>query len=171
IPYRSLLPQGVDNLLVPVCLSSTHIAWGAIRLEPVWMQTGEAAGFAAALAKKQKITPADLDPELLLRTLVDRRHLVSFFNETKVDAKDPRIPAAQYFATKGFFHDYNARLDEPLKKATEAVWRNALKDLRAGRLDAGKVAAAVAKAEMQDAPVADAPMNRGDALLRLYEMK
>lgn len=36
------------DLLVPVCLSATHVAWGAVRLEPVWMQTGEAAGFATA---------------------------------------------------------------------------------------------------------------------------
>jgi hypothetical protein len=55
IPYLALLPQGVDNLLVPVCLSSTHIAWGAIRLEPLWMQTGEAAGWAAALSKTHKL--------------------------------------------------------------------------------------------------------------------
>src|SRR2546428_3649866 len=73
IPYRSLLPQGVDNLLVPVCLSATHIAWGAVRLEPVMMQTGESAGFAAALAVKNKTTPAKLDPDLLARPLVEQR--------------------------------------------------------------------------------------------------
>src|SRR5207247_2217153 len=80
IPFRSLLPQGVDNLLVPVCMSATHVAWGAVRLEPVWMQTGEAAGFAAALAKKKQTTPAALDADELVRTLADRRQLVSFFN-------------------------------------------------------------------------------------------
>ena len=71
IPYRALLPQGVDNLLVPVCLSATHVAWGAVRLEPVWMETGEVAGVAAALAKKQRTSPAQLDPDLLLRRLVE----------------------------------------------------------------------------------------------------
>jgi hypothetical protein len=55
IPYRCLLPQGIDNLLIPVCLSATHVAWGAVRLEPVWMQTGEAAGWAAVLAKRHGI--------------------------------------------------------------------------------------------------------------------
>ena len=67
IPYRALLPQGVDNLLVPVCLSATHVAWGAVRLEPVWMQTGEAAGLAAALSKQQRTAPAQLAPDRLLR--------------------------------------------------------------------------------------------------------
>ena len=89
IPYRSLLPRELDNLLVPVCLSATHIAWGAIRLEPVFMQTGEAAGFAAALAKQQGVAPAELDADLLVRTLVERRQLLSFFNDLKVTDPGP----------------------------------------------------------------------------------
>jgi hypothetical protein len=47
----------VDNLIVPVCLGATHVAWGAVRLEPVWMMTGEAAGAGAALAKKHHTRP------------------------------------------------------------------------------------------------------------------
>ena len=94
-PYRALLPQGVDNLLVPVCLSATHVAWGAVRLEPVWRQTGEAAGFAAALAKRAKTAPAELDGDLLVRTLVARRQMVSFFNDFGVGGKEPWIPAVQ----------------------------------------------------------------------------
>ncbi|MBI5685250.1 MAG: FAD-dependent oxidoreductase [Verrucomicrobia bacterium] len=147
IPYRSLLPQGVDNLLVPVCLSATHIAWGAVRLEPVWMQTGEAAGFAAALAKKQKTTPAKLDSDLLLRTLVERRQMISFFNDISVAGKEPWIPAVQYFGTKGFFHDYDAKPTAPLKRATAKVWADGLAKLHAGKLDPNALARAVADAE------------------------
>ncbi|NLX98706.1 MAG: FAD-dependent oxidoreductase [Rhodopirellula sp.] len=108
IPYRSLLPQGVDNLLVPVCLSATHIAWGAVRLEPVWAQTGEVAGLAAALAKREKTTPAGLDGDLLVRTLVERGHMVSFFNDVSVVGQQPWIAGVQYFGAKGFFADYDA---------------------------------------------------------------
>lgn len=150
IPYRSLLPQGVDNLLVPVCLSATHIAWGAVRLEPVWMQTGEAAGFAAALAKREKTTPAQLDPEKLLRLLVERRQLVSFFNDFKVDGPELWIPAVQYFATKGFFASYDARMDEPLSTATGRAWAEGLSKLLHGTLDATALAQAMAKAERSD---------------------
>jgi hypothetical protein len=57
VPYRAILPQGVDNLLVPVCLSSTHVAWGTIRLEPTWMNLCESAGHAAALAIQNKSRP------------------------------------------------------------------------------------------------------------------
>lgn len=155
IPYRALLPQGVDNLLVPVCLSATHIAWGAIRLEPVWMQTSEAAGFAAALAKREKTTPAQLDPEVLVRTLVECRQLVSFFNDIKVDDPEPAIPAAEYFGTKGFFHDYNARLTEPLKLATGKLWVGALAKLRAAQLDPNAFARAVAEAQLGEATMTE----------------
>ena len=44
-------------------------------------------GFAAALAKKQKTTPAKLDSDLLVRTLVERRQMVSFFNDISVAGK------------------------------------------------------------------------------------
>lgn len=159
IPYRALLPQGVDNLLVPVCLSSTHIAWGAIRLEPVWMQTGEAAGWAAALSKKHQTQPGKLDAGILVRMLAEKRQLVSFFNDLKVDASDPRIPAAEYFATQGFFSDYNARLDEPLKTATAAIW--------ARKFDApNERAAAVAAAEKTTSPLLT--RTRGEVLMEMY---
>lgn len=52
ISYGAIVPQRnqVDNLLVPVCLSASHIAYGSIRMEPVFMVLGQAAGVAASLA-------------------------------------------------------------------------------------------------------------------------
>ncbi|MGE5532522.1 MAG: FAD-dependent oxidoreductase, partial [Bacteroidota bacterium] len=50
IPYRSLIPQGFDNVLVGGrCMGATHEAAGAIRVMVNCMQTGQAAGIAAAL--------------------------------------------------------------------------------------------------------------------------
>jgi hypothetical protein len=52
IAYGSLIPkkEQCENLLVPVCLSSSHIAFGSIRMEPVFMILGQSAATAAALA-------------------------------------------------------------------------------------------------------------------------
>jgi hypothetical protein len=65
IPYGAMLPKNLDNLLVPVALASTHIAMSVVRMEPVWMTTGQIAGLAAARAGEQRLDVAALDPNPL----------------------------------------------------------------------------------------------------------
>ena len=63
IPYRSITPKQSEctNLLVPVCVSASHIAMTSIRMEPVWMILGESAGVAAAMAVAEN-TPVQQVP-------------------------------------------------------------------------------------------------------------
>jgi hypothetical protein len=58
VSYRSLTPKAEEctNLLVPVCLSATHAAHGSIRMEPVFMQLGQAAAMAAGIAIQQGVS-------------------------------------------------------------------------------------------------------------------
>ena len=67
IPYRSITPKKEEctNLLVPVCVSASAVAFCAIRLEPTWMHLGEASGMAASLAIKNNITVQDVNVETL----------------------------------------------------------------------------------------------------------
>ncbi len=55
IPYGAIIPEKEDctNLLVPLCMSATHIAYSSIRMEATYMVMGESAGIAAALALKE----------------------------------------------------------------------------------------------------------------------
>jgi hypothetical protein len=71
IPYRSITPvkKECENLLVPVCLSATHVAICTIRMEPVYMMMGHAAGLAAAKAARTGRAVQDLDVAGLLREL------------------------------------------------------------------------------------------------------
>ena len=70
ISYRSLTPRRdqCTNLLVPVCLSATHIAYGSIRMEPVFMELGQSAATVACLA----IDGVGIVQDLPYATLRDR---------------------------------------------------------------------------------------------------
>jgi hypothetical protein len=70
IPYRCLVPLGVDDLLVAGrCISSTFQAQSAIRIEPTCRAMGEAAGVAAALCIEAGCTPRTLNADTLLAAL------------------------------------------------------------------------------------------------------
>lgn len=67
IGYGALVPKKEEcsNLLVPVCVSCSHIAYGSIRMEPVFMILGQSAATAAVLSLDQNVLPADLPYEPL----------------------------------------------------------------------------------------------------------
>jgi hypothetical protein len=73
IPYRSLLPrrEDADDLLVPLCLSASHVAFGSVRMEPTLMLLGHAAGVAAAQAARRGCAVQDVDVDALQGDLRD----------------------------------------------------------------------------------------------------
>jgi hypothetical protein len=73
IPFRSLIPRRADctNLLVPVCLSASHVAFGSVRMEPTLMLLGHAAGAAAAQCARRGGCVQDVDVPSLQQTLRD----------------------------------------------------------------------------------------------------
>lgn len=65
IPYACLTPIEPANLLVPVCLSTTHVAYCSLRMEPVFMMLGHAAGDAAHLALSDKTSVQQVNVKAL----------------------------------------------------------------------------------------------------------
>ena len=63
VPYRAITPSASEcsNLLVPVAMSATHVAYSSIRVEPTWMAIGQSAGIAAALAAKAGVSVQALE--------------------------------------------------------------------------------------------------------------
>lgn len=78
ISYRSIVPKKTecDNLFVPVCLAASHIAFGSIRMEPVFMILGQSAATAATLAIKEKVPVQQVDYSALQSQLLSDRQIL-----------------------------------------------------------------------------------------------
>ncbi|MBI4203465.1 MAG: FAD-dependent oxidoreductase [Betaproteobacteria bacterium] len=77
IPYRTLLPRGISNLLVAGrCISTDNIAQGCTRSQAACMMTGQATGTAAALALKSQVAPRAVDIEQLQKVLASQNQLI-----------------------------------------------------------------------------------------------
>ncbi|MSU73423.1 MAG: FAD-dependent oxidoreductase [Opitutus sp.] len=133
VPFRCLLPPAHDNLLVPVCLSATHVGWGTIRLEPTWMHVSESAAYAAVLAIRDGIAPAKIKVAMLQRHLVEHGVMISFFNEFDMATHEAWVSAVQFLGAKWFFASYDARPLEPLDAKTAVIWAGIAADLLTGQ--------------------------------------
>jgi hypothetical protein len=91
IPYRAQLPTRAecDNLLVPVCLSASHVALGSIRVEPTWIMLGQSAGVAAALAAENRIACHDVPYDRLRERLLAGRQVLDILPEPE-SAQEPK---------------------------------------------------------------------------------
>jgi len=80
ISYGSIIPKKEEcsNLLVPVCVSSSHIAFGSIRMEPVFMILGQSAAVAANIAIDKRCAVQNVDYEELKRILEERKQVLTY---------------------------------------------------------------------------------------------
>lgn len=90
IAYRSLTPKENEckNLLVPVCLSASHIGYGSIRMEPVFMVLGQSAAIAAAFAVDERTTVQQVDVGKIQKLLAANPLLNGSTPEILVDNDD-----------------------------------------------------------------------------------
>jgi hypothetical protein len=90
IAYRSIVPRKSEcgNLLVPVCLSATHIAYGSIRMEPVFMVLGQSAATAASMAVDHHLDIQEIDIKKLQQQLIENPLANNSIFEILVDNED-----------------------------------------------------------------------------------
>jgi hypothetical protein len=97
-----MVPRTVDNLLVPVAASSTHVGFCALRFEPVWMALGEASGYAVHLANRAH------QPVQLVKVAELQRRLnagsVATVYVSDVPPGHADFAAVQWWGTQGGLH-------------------------------------------------------------------
>jgi hypothetical protein len=88
VSYRALIPKAeeCENLLVPVCLSATHIAYGSIRMEPVFMILGQSSATAASLAIDGARSVQKVDYAQLREQLVRDGQILEWTGAARTDA-------------------------------------------------------------------------------------
>jgi len=87
IPYRMLIPERVEGLIVPVAASATHVAYSSIRMEPTWMALGQAAGTAAHLAIADHVGPRAVSIASLQRRLAEQGQVLTPPTDRKIGAE------------------------------------------------------------------------------------
>lgn len=74
-----ILPKKVNNLLIPVPASATHVGFSTLRMEPCWMALGQAAGIAAALAIEQNKSVKKVRYRGYSRRVAKRKNYLNVF--------------------------------------------------------------------------------------------
>lgn len=118
VPYGVLVPRQIDGLLVPVACSCSHVAYNALRMEPVFMVLGEASGIAAHLAIAGNVAPRKISSQMLQTLLVERRGVISFYDD--LPFTDDAFPAFQWLGARGLNRGYKAEKNTPLTEADAA---------------------------------------------------
>ena len=118
IPYGVLVPQKVNGLLVTVTCSASHVGYQALRMEPVFMALGEAAGIAAHVALRKGTPVRTINVAELQHLLVVRGGVITLLND--VPFNHPGFAAFQWLGARGFNTGYKAEPDRKLSRREAA---------------------------------------------------
>lgn len=114
VPYEVLLPRKIQRLLVPVACSASHVGYQTIRMEPLFMALGQAAGVAAHLAIAQDVELEHLPIDELQMALVERGAVVTHYDD--LPFSHPSFAALQFLGARGLNGDYQATPDLKLTR-------------------------------------------------------
>lgn len=102
IPYGVIVPQAVENLLVPCAVSASHVGFCGLRLEPIWASLGQASGHAAHLARVEKLPVQHVPVPRLQARLHQAGAGTVYVSDVLPGHTD--FAAVQWWGTAGGFH-------------------------------------------------------------------
>lgn len=88
VPYGVIVPKKVDNLLLPVPVSGSHIGFSTLRMEPCWMALGQAAGAAAAIAIDGGTSVQNVPVDRLQDRLLDEKATLFYYDNLTPDSSE-----------------------------------------------------------------------------------
>jgi hypothetical protein len=135
VPLGVMVPKQVDNLILPVPVSGSHIGFSTIRMEPCWMALGQAAGVAASLAIDDHSRIRDVKNDQLQNILIDQKATLMYYKD--IDPSSPDFKMVQFMGLKGYLPDWEARLEAVVDQKQLAAW-NKLSGLKV-KLKAGPI--------------------------------
>lgn len=107
VPYGVIVPKDVENLLLPVPVSGSHIGFSTLRMEPCWMALGQAAGAAAAIAIDGHIPVQNVPIDDLQDRLLQEKATLIYFDDMRPG--DKGFIEAQKLGLKGKIPEWSAR--------------------------------------------------------------
>lgn len=148
VPYGVVVPKKIDGLLVPVACSCSHVAYNAVRMEPVFMVLGEACGIAAHLAIARKTEVRKAPAAELQAMLAERGGVVTFYEDLPFN--DPDFAAFQYLGARGLNKGYRADKAQLLTRGdgAERLARILKSEGRQWELPGGATSDALSTAEL-----------------------
>ncbi len=121
VPYGVMVPLEVENLLIPVPASGTHISFSTLRMEPCWMALGEAAGEAINVSLDDGTSVRAANVIEMQRRLLDAGAVLTYFKDA--GPGDANYIPLQFFALRGFLGEsYEANLNEPVSDEDRKQW-------------------------------------------------
>lgn len=99
IPYGVMVPRRIEGLLVPHAASGTHVGFSTMRMEPVRMNLGQAAGTAAAIAIRDNLLLRKVPIGKLQHSLADQQQMLIYFAD--VSPRQPGFAAIQRLGVRG----------------------------------------------------------------------
>jgi len=118
IPYGVVVPKVIDGLLVPVACSASHVAYNALRMEPVFMALGEACGHAAHLAGTARVPVRSVPVDHLQRALLANGGVITYLDD--LPSSDEAFAACQWLGARGFNRGYQAEAGRSVTRGESA---------------------------------------------------
>lgn len=122
VPYGVITSSKVDNLVLPVPVSGSHIGFSTLRMEPCWMALGQAAGIAAHLAGVKRIRISDVPIDELQDELLNNDATLIYFRDMKPGDEDFNM--VQKLGLEGYIPGWETRLDDTATADDLTLWQN-----------------------------------------------